>query len=59
MEGVVMEGTPKDLEGVMEEREKVLEDILREALSDDEYNDHSSGIWQEKAREALKILRDK
>ena len=36
----------------LEENEALLS-ILKEALSDDKFNDHSSGIWQIKAKKAI------
>ena len=38
-----------------EDRINLLEDILRMALTDDKFNDHSSGVWQTNARKALGI----
>ena len=37
---------------------KKLKGILRQALSDDKFNDHSSGIWQMKAKQVLKDTMD-
>lgn len=36
-------------------RIELLEGILKKALKDDKFNDHSSGIWQMEAMEALGI----
>jgi DNA-directed RNA polymerase sigma subunit (sigma70/sigma32) len=42
-------------EGLRKEVEEARK-ILESALSDDSFNDHSSGIWQEKAEQLLTKL---
>ena len=53
-----MESPKYETQSDCEDRIKLLEYILRDALSDDSFNDHSSGIWQDNARKALGITEE-
>ena len=43
------------IDKTIKEHEAELLNILKEALECDKYNDHSSGIWQIKAKKALGV----